>query len=75
MTTRSETLFARAQLSIPGAVTSPVRAFKSFGGTPRFISGAIPKYDLAKATVHGAHMEAAVEGVVAEDHIEAAARG
>ena len=30
-------LFARAQRSIPGGVTSPVRAFRSVGGTPRFI--------------------------------------
>ena len=41
MTTRSETLFARAQLTIPGGVNSPVRAFKSVGGTPRFIAGAL----------------------------------
>ena len=37
MTTRNETLFARAQLSIPGGVNSPVRAFKSVGGTPPFL--------------------------------------
>ncbi len=36
MTSKNETLFARAQLSIPGGVNSPVRAFKSVGGTPRF---------------------------------------
>ncbi len=30
-------LFARAQRSIPGGVNSPVRAFRSVGGTPRFI--------------------------------------
>ncbi len=34
----SEALFARAQRSIPGGVNSPVRAFRSVGGTPRFIS-------------------------------------
>jgi glutamate-1-semialdehyde 2,1-aminomutase len=34
---RSETLFARAQKSIPGGVNSPVRAFRSVGGTPPFI--------------------------------------
>ena len=38
MTSRNETLFARAQKSIPGGVNSPVRAFKSVGGTPRFIT-------------------------------------
>ena len=37
MTSRNEHLFARAQKSIPGGVNSPVRAFKSVGGTPRFI--------------------------------------
>ncbi|HWU68070.1 MAG TPA: glutamate-1-semialdehyde 2,1-aminomutase [Stenotrophobium sp.] len=36
----SERLFARAQQTIPGGVNSPVRAFKSVGGTPRFIAGA-----------------------------------
>lgn len=33
-------LFERAQLSTPGGVNSPVRAFRSVGGTPRFISRA-----------------------------------
>src|SRR5690606_41086916 len=36
-TTRSEALFARATELIPGGVNSPVRAFRSVGGTPRFI--------------------------------------
>jgi len=35
---RNEALFARAQASIPGGVNSPVRAFRSVGGTPRFIA-------------------------------------
>ena len=30
-------LFAEAQKIIPGGVNSPVRAFRSVGGTPRFI--------------------------------------
>jgi glutamate-1-semialdehyde 2,1-aminomutase len=34
---RSKTLFARAQKLIPGGVNSPVRAFRSVGGNPRFI--------------------------------------
>ncbi len=34
----SDALFARAQESIPGGVNSPVRAFRSVGGTPRFIA-------------------------------------
>jgi glutamate-1-semialdehyde 2,1-aminomutase len=35
---RNEELFARAQLTIPAGVNSPVRAFRSVGGTPRFIA-------------------------------------
>lgn len=35
---QSEALFARAQLSIPGGVNSPVRAFRGVGGTPPFIA-------------------------------------
>ena len=31
-------MFRRAQLSIPGGVNSPVRAFRSVGGTPPFIT-------------------------------------
>lgn len=34
----SEDLFARARRVIPGGVNSPVRAFGSVGGTPRFIA-------------------------------------
>jgi glutamate-1-semialdehyde 2,1-aminomutase len=33
---RNDTLFARSQTHIPGGVNSPVRAFRSVGGTPRF---------------------------------------
>jgi glutamate-1-semialdehyde 2,1-aminomutase len=36
MTSRNEELFARAQKHIPGGVNSPVRAFRSVGGTPLF---------------------------------------
>ncbi len=36
-TRKSETLYAEAQQLIPGGVDSPVRAFRSVGGTPRFI--------------------------------------
>jgi len=35
---RIEQLFERAQRSIPGGVNSPVRAFRSVGGTPRFFT-------------------------------------
>lgn len=38
--TRSEELFQHAQVRIPGGVNSPVRAFRSVGGTPRFIASA-----------------------------------
>lgn len=41
----SEELFAKAVKYIPGGVNSPVRAFGSIGGTPRFIREA-----------HGSHM-------------------
>ena len=34
---RSQKLFQRAQLTIPAGVNSPVRAFRSVGGTPPFI--------------------------------------
>ena len=40
----SKSLFSRAQLSIPGGVNSPVRAFKSVGGTPLFIKSAKGAY-------------------------------
>jgi len=39
-TLRSEQLFAEAQQVIPGGVNSPVRAFRSVGGQPRFIARA-----------------------------------
>ena len=34
---RNDDLFARAQRAIPGGVNSPVRAFRSVGGTPLFL--------------------------------------
>ena len=37
---RSEKLFHEAKNYMPGGVNSPVRAFKSVGGTPRFIKSA-----------------------------------
>src|SRR5579871_3610074 len=40
----SISLFERAQKTIPGGVNSPVRAFKSVGGTPLFISKAKGAY-------------------------------
>lgn len=36
MTSRNEVLFEQSQRVIPGGVNSPVRAFRSVGGTPRF---------------------------------------
>jgi glutamate-1-semialdehyde 2,1-aminomutase len=41
---KSQQLFERAQKSIPGGVNSPVRAFKSVGGTPIFIKNAKGPY-------------------------------
>jgi len=38
MNSRNEELFARSQRVIPGGVNSPVRAFRSVGGTPRFFT-------------------------------------
>jgi glutamate-1-semialdehyde aminotransferase len=35
---RNQQLFERAQQHIPGGVNSPVRAFRSVGGTPRFFA-------------------------------------
>ena len=40
----NESLFERAQKTIPGGVNSPVRAFKSVGGAPRFIERANGAY-------------------------------
>ena len=34
MTSRNQQLFEKSQKLIPGGVNSPVRAFKSVGGTP-----------------------------------------
>lgn len=44
MTSNNQSLFERAQISIPGGVNSPVRAFRSVGGTPRFIKRALGPY-------------------------------
>lgn len=44
MYNKSISLFQRAQQSIPGGVNSPVRAFKSVGGTPVFIEKAKGAY-------------------------------
>jgi glutamate-1-semialdehyde 2,1-aminomutase len=43
-TRKSKKLFSRAQHSIPGGVNSPVRAFKSVGGTPVFMKSAKGAY-------------------------------
>ncbi|MEP6779476.1 MAG: glutamate-1-semialdehyde 2,1-aminomutase [Gemmatimonadaceae bacterium] len=37
-TSRSDELFKEAQNHMPGGVSSPVRAFRGVGGTPRFIA-------------------------------------
>lgn len=41
---RNESLFNRAKAIIPGGVNSPVRAFGSVGGVPRFIKKAEGAY-------------------------------
>src|SRR5215218_2857724 len=43
-TVRSEAAFERAKSVTPGGVNSPVRAFRSVGGTPRFIASASGPY-------------------------------
>ncbi len=40
MSSRNESLFARAQLRIPAGVNSPVRAFRAVGGVPPFFERA-----------------------------------
>jgi len=42
--THNDELFARAQTAMPGGVNSPVRAFGSVGGTPRFFVSARGPY-------------------------------
>ncbi|MFZ6674344.1 glutamate-1-semialdehyde 2,1-aminomutase [Undibacterium sp. Xuan67W] len=44
MTNKNDSLFFRAQKTTPGGVNSPVRAFRSVGGTPRFITRAEGPY-------------------------------
>ncbi len=44
MTDTNAALYERARRFIPGGVNSPVRAFKSVGGTPRFIAKAEGAY-------------------------------
>ena len=43
-TDKNDSLFLRAQKTTPGGVNSPVRAFRSVGGTPRFIKRAQGAY-------------------------------
>ena len=44
VTSHNDELFERAQRSIPGGVNSPVRAFRSVGGTPLFLVSAKGPY-------------------------------
>jgi len=44
MTSKNESLFARAQQCIPAGVNSPVRAFRAVGGTPPFLERAAGAY-------------------------------
>src|SRR5450830_1416565 len=43
-TSQNDILFSRAQKTTPGGINSPVRAFRSVGGTPRFITRAEGPY-------------------------------
>ncbi|SMH29310.1 glutamate-1-semialdehyde 2,1-aminomutase [Rathayibacter oskolensis] len=43
-TSANDTLYERARHAIPGGVNSPVRAFRSVGGTPRFMVSATGPY-------------------------------
>ncbi|PPH29181.1 glutamate-1-semialdehyde 2,1-aminomutase [Rathayibacter sp. AY1F9] len=43
-TSANDTLYERARHAIPGGVNSPVRAFRSVGGTPRFMVSAAGPY-------------------------------
>ncbi|OKL54544.1 glutamate-1-semialdehyde-2,1-aminomutase [Bowdeniella nasicola] len=42
--TGNDSLFTRAKSAIPGGVDSPVRAYGSVGGTPRFYTSAVGPY-------------------------------
>jgi glutamate-1-semialdehyde 2,1-aminomutase len=44
MTSKNDNLMERAMRTTPGGVNSPVRAFRSVGGTPRFITRAEGAY-------------------------------
>jgi glutamate-1-semialdehyde 2,1-aminomutase len=44
MTSKNESLFARAQQRVPAGVNSPVRAFRAVGGTPPFLERASGAY-------------------------------
>ena len=44
MATKSQELYQEAVKVIPGGVNSPVRAFGSIGGKPRFIKSAKGAY-------------------------------
>ncbi|MGO2658223.1 glutamate-1-semialdehyde 2,1-aminomutase [Mycetocola reblochoni] len=53
MTTSNDDLFTAARASIPGGVNSPVRAYGSVGGTPRFlVSASGPRVTDAEGNVY-----------------------
>jgi len=51
---QSEKLFQKAKSYFPGGVNSPVRAFKSVGGTPLFIDQG--KGSILTIAAHGDHL-------------------
>jgi glutamate-1-semialdehyde 2,1-aminomutase len=81
--TTNEELFARAQRAIPGGVDSPVRAFRSVGGTPYFVERAEGPYvwdvegnryiDLVQS--YGAVILGHADPTITRAVTEAAARG
>jgi glutamate-1-semialdehyde 2,1-aminomutase len=64
---RNDELFARAQRTIPAGVNSPVRAFRSVGGTPRFFERGRGAYVANETIVLPYNDLAAVDAAFARD--------
>ena len=54
MTSHNQELFEQSQQLIPGGVNSPVRAFRSVGGTPLFFQRGQGAYVWDAVPRHGA---------------------
>ncbi len=70
--TTNEELFARAQRVIPGGVNSPVRAFRSVGGTPYFVARAsgAQVWDAGVANPRTVMPPFGRHGILSEDEID-----